>query len=307
VLLNLLVFVLEFSPKIKTKSDGTVLRDAKDFQITMSRGDSGKPYDANKIVNNSTLFVNRENSNIGRVIVIGDRVRVNTMFSTLGNEKNTVNVPELSSNKSTFSLVALPNIRDFDDFPAMYVKETTNENGVAGVIMNFSNLNFISNHADDFFPQQIPIDSATLNNETSRLIFDYFEVPEVEAEIKGSFDEDHQVKKDLGLFVADEIIEPDDDNGETGFDWMFVRPVKSSEVVAYAFSEGEEGGHAHLNLFPVNEAATAAFNKLFDRTDIRNRETQFSPLVKSNSDRRPIPIFIRLAVVSHYRIKGVAL
>jgi len=116
-------FKFRFDPKLETTSTGVTIRTAEKFEITLSRGNFGDTYNRNKIVNNSTINVNRENSRIGRVIVIGDRVRINTMFTTLANAKNLEDIPRASSNADTYIAVTPSFIEDdeWKEYMELYV------------------------------------------------------------------------------------------------------------------------------------------------------------------------------------------
>jgi len=310
-------FRFNFVPKLETTGTGTVIRSTSEFEITMSRGDFGAAYNENKIVNNSILNANRENSRIGRVIVIGDRVRINTLFTTLANtgvDDSLFDAPRLSDDADDYAAVVSPKIVDADwsKYLALYTKDTLNDNGTPGAIFNFSTLNAIKDQSNNFMKKLLPLIASELNDDTKIDIADSFEVPTIERGIKSSFSEEHTLKQDKGIFVTDKIVlqsedNPDEDNSKSGFDWMFVIPIERSAVVAGRIATNSGRAGAYLELYPKPKTlAVDAFNQLFERTSMFNRIGSGGALVKSLSTRRPMPLFARVTLVSQYRLKGIA-
>lgn len=310
-------YKFDFVPKLDITGTGVTIRTGEKIEIPMSRGQVGANYDENKIVNNSSINVNRENARIGRVIVIGDRVRINTLFTTLANtNKDDVDfeAPRLSDNKDTYIQLTPSFIEDdeWNKYFELYTKDTLNDNGIPGVVFNFSTLNALKDQSNMFMKKMLPLISDDLNGDTKIDIVDSFEVPTIERDIKSSFSEEHTLKQDKGVFVTDKIIvrnedqpDPAETNAEDGFDWMFVIPQEKSAVVKGRIASNSKRAGSHLLVYPAPKQA-AAFNEVFERTKMFNRIDSGGALVKSLSGRSPIPLFVRVALVTQYRLKGIS-
>jgi len=195
---------------------------------------------------------------------------------------------------------------------------TMNDHGIPGVQFNFSTLNIIKDQSNSFMAKLMPLISSELNddtktklNNTKLFIADSFEVPLIEFGIKSSFSEDHQQKQDSAFFVTDKIItssdkNPDENNAEDGFDWMFVIPIEKSTVIKSRKSSNSGRSGSYVILYASVKLADK-FNEQFERTPMSNRINRDGVLVKSLGVARfPIPFFARVILVTQYRLKGIS-
>lgn len=284
-------------------------RDSGDQPMLIRIGQTGQPQTAVNLSAGGTINCNRETKNLGRVIVLGDYLRFNTLATSLAYPSFASN---LSSDKDIYSAVS--GLTTFTDRLALVLTET---NHIETWQQNYS---VIPTNMLNVALNDLTADMTSFNGEDNTIkIFDGLKTLEFGRDLaKGSTIEASKKVRDMGVYLA-MPSDPRTDEYDN-LDWIFplrfdetnyfyyIAPV---EKLQNSFSVKHQSGlHSALILVEANGDT----NPDVGFTDFGQYQHQsilpfFDAAINffpGYDDSNPVPFFARINVRSDYRIKGIA-
>ena len=284
-------------------------RDEGDQPMLIRIGKTGEPASAQDLSAGGNINCNRETKNLGRVVVLGDYLRFNSLATSLAHSSFT---GVLSSDPEEYSQAS--GLTAFADRLALVLTATnlieTYQQNYAVIPTNMLNVTIADLGAN----------LAEYNNESTDVkLFDGLKTLEFGRELsKGTNIDAAQKTRDAGVYVA----KPSDPrlNADDGLDWVypllydetnyyyFIQPV---EKLQNGFSVKHESGlHSALILLEANgdndnDTGLTEFGQYQEKSIINHLDVA-SEFFPDYDETNPVPFFARVNVRSDYRIKGIA-
>lgn len=286
-------------------------RFAEDNPMLLRIGVQNAATASTNLINSANINLNRETKNIGRVIVLGDYLRINTLCSTLAYSGFSDN---LSSSYESY--VSSGGLSAFTDRLRMILTST---NLIETWQQNYAieNGNMLTLTLAD-----LSADMTSYNGETTSLkLFDGLKLLEFKREfLTGNTTIEGEQVRDIGVYIAKpsdpydfdgtDYIQPLVNDGSTSY--YFIAPAESLQDV-FSVKHNEDKNKSSLI---VCEANGGEQNINSDTGKTPFGEYQYTSTVEVSdiassffggySASNPIPIFIRTNVRTDYRIKGIA-
>jgi len=297
---------------IEIKAKDVQNQNSKHLPLELSAGSLGSEYLDENIIENSSLTFNRQNSNVGRVIVYGAKLRINTLITTFGNSVTGAKFPKLSKKPNELDPSSgLITFKDHLDF--VVVKDTTPEKGIKEVIYKMNTFNFVDSHSTILsFNRRVTgtgITKEQLNEDDDKYtaFFEELSAPMISKKLNVAFDDITTSQSiDVQTWTAQKISTDD------GVQFIELLPLNASEigqVLKVQIKDGKKGTISVTSVGSKSATATPATDKLKDMEDASELESSI-PAGKVFLDEiitnNLIPLFMRLSITCDYRIKGIA-
>ena len=261
------------------------------------------------VLESATIHMNRETKNIGRVIVLGDFLRINTLCTT-------INYPEFDANFSTNAeeFTAIGGLTSFIDRLSLVLTDTNHESTYQ------QNYVVVPDKVLDTTLADLGADLTEFNGEPDTLkIFEGLKCLEFGRDLaKGDSNDSSKSIRDIAVFIA----HPSDPRTEPGDSYDYIYPlmydgshyyyfITPIESVSDSFSaKHDDSSHSSLIIAEVNgdntgDTGLTDFGQYQSKSSIQhnNIAVEFFP----NYDiTKTLLLFARLNVKTDYRIKGIA-
>lgn len=290
----------------------TTERFPEDNPMLFRIGVQGASTASTNLVNAGNINLNRETKNVGRVIVLGDYLRINTLCTSLAYSTFASN---LSSDPDTYSAVA--GLTTFTDRLALVLTATHHLETWQ------QNYQVIPTNMLSVALSDIGANMTTYNGESTSLkIFDGLKCLEFSREfiVGGVTEVEGKKVRDMGCFIALPST-PYDYNGtdyiqalrydDTNY-YYYITPLESVQNNFSLKHEDKKNRSAII----LCEANGGKDNINADTGKTPFGEYQYSSIVPyfniairffdGYDDSNPVPLFIRTNVRTDYRIKGIA-
>ena len=287
-------------------------RFAEDNPMLFRIGVQGATTASTNLVNGGNVNLNRETKNVGRVIVLGDYLRINTLCTSLAYSTFASN---LSSDPDTYTGVS--GLTTFTDRLALVLTATNH------IETWQQNYNLIPTNMLEVDLSDLGADMTAYNSESQSLkIFDGLKCLEFSREfIAGGVTEVEGKKiRDMGVFIASPSA-PYDYNGvdyinplrydETNY-YYYITPIQDV-AINFSLSHEDNKNRSALILSEVNggkgninaDTSKTPFGE-YQYTSILPHFDTAIRFFSGYDDSNPVPLFCRTNVRTDYRIKGIA-
>lgn len=280
------------------------LRKVGKLGMTIKIGDVEAPASKDYNAEGFEINLNREHKNVGRVIVLGDNLRINTLLTTVS---STLNHPITNGTPS--------GVLSFLDNLGLHLSN------------DFSYEFNLTKHV--YVAISTPWKNRTLGD-LGFTIADFNETSDLDTKL---FNSDKAVKFERRLYVSDNaqildntkdaiVYVPNPSEERDGVvhssDWSVTFPTqKDGENLYYQLGAAEKndiltGGYIEDEYGAIflqekdgelgDDSGLTKFEEYMNEADMNLTEDKYF----GNSDFKTVPIFARCAVVADYRIKGIA-
>jgi len=264
------------------------------------------------VINNGNISLNRETKNIGRVIVMGDFLRINSLATTMGYSGSPTFTSNFSSDPDTYSPAG--GLLTFLDRLSLVLTDTnyteTYQQNYAVTPENLLNVTL----AD------LTVDLTAYNGEPTTLnIFETLKCLEFTRDLsKGVSKDSSKSIRDCGVYIA-KPSEP-----RTGvadeYDWIYPLSYDGSNYYYYMVpieklsnsfgAKHDDGMHSALIIYeangdPDNETGYTEFGQYWYNSAMLFNDIGAFHFTNYNLTN-PIPMIARVNVKTDYRIKGIA-
>jgi hypothetical protein len=289
--------------KVELKIDRKTDRTADNLPMLLSRNDFEAAYDGKKIVEDGSLYINRESSQVGRVIVLGRPITLNTAASTFIDNKDLARKDPsddqlmiFSQNPVTYVEPGIGYIKKWYNYLHLIpVNETTVEKGPKAISYIVSNYPWAQTRSK-IPPPDLPINKVFLNEESSQKIFKQFQFPEIIQGMATAFSDFDIAKKNTTAYVSDVIVDIDGED----LDMVNMIPSEQSEVFSFGIIKGFRGG----GILKEKNNESQKYEDLEDASPLEpavNGDLFFdTPVTKV------VPFVLNLQITTGYNIRGIA-
>lgn len=287
-------------------------RFAEDNPMLFRIGVQGATTASTNLINAGNVNLNRETKNIGRVIVLGDYLRINTLCTSLAYSSFASN---LSSDPEAYASIS--GLTTFTDRLALVLTAT---NHLETYQQNYS---VIPTNMLNVTLSDLGANMAAYNGESTSLkIFDGLKCLEFSREFiaGGTTEVEGKKIRDMGVFIAS----PSDPYDYSGTDYIqalrydqtnyyyYITPIQAailnfsvshednknrSGIILSELGGGQENINTDTGKTPVGEYL---YTSIIPHFDVAIK------FFSGYSVSSPVPLFIRTNVRTDYRIKGIA-
>lgn len=288
---------IAFGPKDVDAIDGS-------FAHTIKRGALNQARNLDDILLDSEIVLNREWGNLGRVVVEGAPTRINTLIAakTLNDDSDT------KMSNTDQSLVASNGDVDFSNRMSFVMLEDLEKtNGSRHIVLRAVNVNMIGAKITDIIP-------AGDINETENLeLFKTLKGLTILSSIEPSFsDRTKHNELRYSITISKPINRTDISSGNievhpTGLDgaqeFYAIIPALKNDLIQMQLISGDFGG---LGLVALGDQAEG-WGQYLDNSNIFSTFTDDSEIWTNPNGLKTLPlVFLRCAVETEYRIKGIS-
>jgi len=280
--------------------------NSSDIPYKLQIGEAGAAAVKLDIVESANLNLNRENKSVGRVVVRGGYLHINTLITTWGD--NTV-TPAASNSKTAYS--AASNSENFTDhLNALAVDYTASKKGVPSQTYNIINTGM----RGDLLNANLSVTLADFNETIDQEIFKTEKLVEIKPFLFKAYSEaSSRPTEELAIYVAhpkeDSDLKESPILSVSGTNFIYIQPIEGGKDEQLKMrAKFKADGKAEFVI------TSSADKKDEDRTEHRFKEyidnsTVPQPLKYPTSrgiDTPEIPLYIRCAVKTDYRLRGIA-
>lgn len=293
----------------RIKNSDAVNRGTDDLGMRITINDIDAVPTAYDVYNDANINLNRDTKNIGRVIVLGDFLRINTLMTSVANADFS---GLFSTNKDTYSAIA--GLTTFTDRIQLCLTDTKRTNDI-----NEQSYVAVPTNNMDLTIADVTADLNQYNSEPDTTkIFDTLKALKINRELDaGTLTEKSIKEKDIQVFLAhpsiSEVRSPETSNYiyptiKVGSDtFYFITPLENKDIEIDGKLNTEDfssilifGNTTELN----DETSMTNFKEYLYKSEIEYNEPSFG--FTNYNITNPAPIWARANVVTDYQIKGIS-
>lgn len=298
------------SLSVRVKYANVTEREEGDLPMVIDIGQFKAITSGSNILNSSTIHMNRETRNVGRVILLGDFLRLNTLCTTLAYAEFAGN---FSDNETAYNSAG--GLSSFTDRILLVLTDTTStepyQQNYSAVPTNQANLLGLTLADLGFDPTEHNGEPDTLD------VFEGLKCLEFSRDFpRGETIDSTKSTRDISVYVA-KPSQPRDSGGteyifpliyDGSTYYYFIVPIE--KVSADFNAKHEDGSHSSLIIGESggdkeNDTGLTEFGQYQLKSEIAHSDVSSNFFTNYNITK-PIPLFARLSVKTDYRIKGIA-
>jgi len=282
----------------------TTRRLTTDQPIKINRGGSSGSYDATNVMEtDSSLSINREMYNVGRVVVLGKNTTINTLISNVHDGPETASVNfEFSStlgqdNTLFTALTGSPagHIKDFTKNLDMYITNIDTDNELAPRTYKITSKNFVKSKfkLEDILPSPLPADLLT---DYDTRLFQSTRMVKAKKKLESSWKEKGKRDKDVTFLIG--VM------GETGSPSQKFAQIQNPiglTILSLSAIAGENGGVIMLPKDLVEVQRTENLN-----TELTADLLSYKGKYFKAAQQKMYPLFLRMNIETDHQLKGIA-
>jgi len=304
----------------KGKGANTTVRGTEvDQPMLLNIGALGAEPDSTILYNSANIKLNRETKNVGRVIVMGDYLCINTLATSCAYPAEGSKAAfsgQFSTNKDSYSAIA--GLTTFTDRMSLVLTDTQrvadiNEQSYIAVPTNLMSLTIADVTAD--LNQYHTVD---FQEADTAKIFDTLKACKINRMLdQGKVTDEAIAVRDIGVYIG----HPSESEARSPETLNYVYPtikVASDEFYFISPIEGEETGmdakldekdHSALLLFGKNldindDTGFTNFREYLYQSELLPFESSYG--FANYNVANPAPVWMRANIQTDYRIKGIA-
>ena len=292
----------------RNKASDTINKGAGDKPMLINIGALDAVPDSTILFNEGNISLNRDTKNIGRVVVMGDYLRINTLATTLAYTGSTA---KFSTNGSTYSVAGgitdfaehisldITDTRFLEKYEQVYIASSRNVLGLAisglGVDVSASGPEDTRTKIFDILkPLKISrfLDQGTITPEGKNLVDIAVYVAEPSEPEKRSFFEESNI-------YPTKYVSPDT--------FYFITPISNDTVGMDA--KLDSSNYSGIFISGRDLTASEDTGRFPFEEYVYNSElplSDLSSLFPNGAISNPAPVFARINIQTDYRIKGIA-
>ncbi len=314
----------------KIKNVDATIRGTDDFPMLLRIGVQDAVPDSTIVLNSADINLNREMKNVGRVIVMGDYLCLNTLMTTCAYTEYSADAAfsgNFSTNLDTYSAIA--GLTTFSDRVALAITDTTYsevyEQTYLAVPINMLTLTISGLTADlnTYHTAGTDLNGVSNQEAESTLVFNTMKACKINRFIsRGTITEQGQDKQDVAVYAGfpfervasgDSTTYFNPTNVESGTTFYYISPLNADGMImdAKIYESDDKKERSALiisekmgGIESLTENAQTPFYEYQYKSTLEYFD--ISKTFTNYSSTKPIPLFVRANIQTDYRIKGIS-
>ena len=305
----------------RLRNADATLRGTDDLPMKIEIGVQDAVPTSTIVFNDGNINLNRETRNVGRVVVMGDFLCINTLMTSCAYPAEGSKAAfsgNFSTNKDTYSAIA--GLTTFTDRISLVLSDTqrTGDVNEQTYIAVPTNSNMIGLTIADVTADLNTYHTASNQEAETTKIFDQLKALKINRLIdNGMFEQEENKIKDIGVYVAhpseSEVRSPETNNyvyptiKVASDTFYFITPIENVDINMEAKIDTKDHSAIFLHGTNLEDNTDSGQNNFYEylyKSPLLPFEAAYG--FDNYNVANPAPIWVRANVQTDYRIKGIA-